>query len=218
MGRCYLRAIFGIATSLWCLNRIEEAATHFETVLQADPADHLFARYWLAVCLLDAGRLEELETLLDRYDDEVTAFWRYAQALWAFAAQGDSDESCQLLKEAHRLDTRFLDYLLGDGMVRADQPIRFERGRNATHSTARLLLPAWRSVPGAATWVRASAPCTARPGRRRVAVSRASNCWICRSKTRPGKSDCGSWTRSRLATILVGFWVSPTCGGSKCVA
>ena len=39
-------------------------------------------------------------------------------------------------------------------MVRADQPICFERGRNSTHSTARLLLPAWRSVPGAATWVR----------------------------------------------------------------
>ncbi len=102
---------------------------------------------------MPAGRLEELEPLLDRYD-EPTAFWRYAQALWAFAAHGDGDESCQWLKEAHRLDARFLDYLLGDGLVRADQPIRFERKRNATHSTARLLLPAWRSVPGAATWVR----------------------------------------------------------------
>jgi hypothetical protein len=39
-------------------------------------------------------------------------------------------------------------------MVRADQPVRFDQGRNSTHSTARLLLPAWRSVPGAATWVR----------------------------------------------------------------
>ena len=152
-ARCYLRAVFGVAASLWRLNRIEEAARHFEEVLQADPADHLFARYWLVACLLDAGRLEELKPLLDRYD-EPTAFWRYAQALWAFAAHGDGDESCRLLKEAHRLDARFLDYLLGDGLVRADQPIRFERGRNATHSTARLLLPAWRSVPGAATWVR----------------------------------------------------------------
>ena len=91
--------------------------------------------------------------MLDRYD-EPSAFWRYAQALWAFAAHGDGDESWQFLKEAHRLDARFLDYLLGDSLVRADQPIRFERGRTATHSTARLLLPAWRSVPGAATWVR----------------------------------------------------------------
>lgn len=152
-ARCYLRAVFGVAASLWQLNRIEEAVKHFEEVLQAEPADHLFARYWLVACLLDAGALEKLKPLLDHYD-EPTAFWRYAQALCAFAAHGDGDESRQFLKEAHRLDARFLDYLLGDGLVRADQPIRFERRGNATHDTARLLLPAWRSVPGAAAWVR----------------------------------------------------------------
>ncbi len=152
-GRCYVRAVFGVATSLWRLNRSEEAVGTFMETLQADPADHLFARYWLAACLLGTGSLEELKPLLDHYD-EPTAFWRYAQALWAFAAHGDGDESCRLLTEAHRLDARFLDYLLGDGLVRADQPIRFEAGRNTTHSTARLLLPAWRSVAGAATWVR----------------------------------------------------------------
>ncbi len=152
-ARCYLRAVFGIAASLWRCNRGEEAARHFEEVLQADPADHLFSRYWLAACLLNAGKLEELKPLLDRYDER-TAFWRYAQALQAFATGGDCDDSCRLLKEAHRLDARFVDYLLGDDVVRADQPIRFDEGRNATHSTARLLLPAWRSVAGAASWMR----------------------------------------------------------------
>ena len=116
-ARCYLRAVFGVAASLWRLNRIEEAARHFEEVLQADPTDQLFARYWRVACLLDAGSLEELKPLLDHYD-EPTAFWRYAQALWAFAVHGDGDESCQLLKEAQRLDARFLDYLLGAGLVR----------------------------------------------------------------------------------------------------
>ncbi len=153
VATCYVRAVFGVAASLWRLNRREEAAGHFEEVLRADPDDHRFARYWLAACLLAAERLDELKPLLDRYD-EPTAFWRYAQALWAFAAHGDGDESCQLLKEAQRLDAQFLDYLLGNSLVRADQPIRFQQGRNATHSTARLLLPAWRSVPGAATWAR----------------------------------------------------------------
>ena len=52
---CYLRAVFGVATSLWRLNRIEESARHLEEVLRADPVDHLFARYWLAACLLGAG-------------------------------------------------------------------------------------------------------------------------------------------------------------------
>ncbi len=152
-ARCYVRAVFGVATSLWRLNDVEEAARHFQEVLQGDGADHLLARYWLAACLLAAGRLDELKPLLVRYD-EPTAFWRDTQALWTFATGGDCDESCRLLKEAHRLDPRFVDYLLGDALVRADEPIRFKQGRNATHSTARLLLPAWRSVPGAASWVR----------------------------------------------------------------
>ncbi len=151
--RCYIRAVFGIATSLWRLNRLEEATNHFEEVLQADAADHLFARYWLAACLLDAGRLDELKSLWDRYD-EPTGIWRYAQALRAFAADGDCDESCRLLKEAHQLGEYFVDYLLGDSLVRADQPIRFEKTRDVTHSTARLFLLAWRSVPGAASWAR----------------------------------------------------------------
>lgn len=68
-----------------------------------------------------------MKPLLDLYD-EWTAFWRYAQTPWAFATGGDCDESRRLLKEAHRLDARFVDYLLGDSMVRADQPIRFEEG------------------------------------------------------------------------------------------
>ena len=32
-ARCYLRAAFGVAASLWRLNRVEEATRHFEEVL-----------------------------------------------------------------------------------------------------------------------------------------------------------------------------------------
>ena len=152
-AQCYLRALFGVAASLWQLNRTEEAARHFEEILQADTADHQFARYWLAACLLTSGQFDKAKPLFDRYHD-ATAFWRYAQALWTFATGGDSDASRNPLQEARKLDSRFVDYVLGDSLVHADEPVRFEHGLSATHSTARLLLPAWRSVPGAASWMR----------------------------------------------------------------
>ncbi|MBI2478445.1 MAG: hypothetical protein HYV60_07335, partial [Planctomycetia bacterium] len=91
--------------------------------------------------------------MLDRYDDPA-AIWRFAQALGAFATDGDSDDARRLLNEAHKLDRRFVDYLLGDALVQANEPVRFDSRNKASHSTARLLLPAWRSVPGATAWVR----------------------------------------------------------------
>ena len=36
-ARCYLRAVFGVAVSLWRLNQIEEADGHFEEVLASRP-------------------------------------------------------------------------------------------------------------------------------------------------------------------------------------
>ncbi|MDA0591589.1 MAG: tetratricopeptide repeat protein [Planctomycetota bacterium] len=152
-ARPYLRAVSGIGASLWQLNRMDEAIPHFEELLQADTADHLLARYWLASCLLTLGRADDLTPVFDRYDED-TAIWRYARALWTFAVQGDTDESRRLLQEGRRLSSWFVDYVLGDEMIRADVPVRFGRGQNESHSTARLLLPAWRSVPGAVAWMR----------------------------------------------------------------
>jgi hypothetical protein len=84
-----------------------------------------------------------------------TAAWRYAHTLLAFRLTADSDDARRLLKEAQSLDPHFLDYLLGDALVRADRPVRFGREpRESTHSLARLFLPAWRSTPGAAAWAR----------------------------------------------------------------
>lgn len=152
-ARCYFQASFGAAVMLWHLNRTVEAATQFEEVLQADSADHQFARYWLAACWLTTGEFDKTNSLLGRYD-EATGFWRYAQALGAFASGGDSDRSQHLLRQARELNGHVVNYVLGEEVVYGDRPIEFELGRQSTHSTARLLLPAWRSVPGSVTWMR----------------------------------------------------------------
>lgn len=149
-----LGALFGDACSLWRLDRREEAVRQFREVLRSDPDDRRFARYWLAAFLLDRQRHDELEVLLKRYEAP-TAPWRYAQALFAFRSGGDTDDARRLLEEASRLDAGFLDYVLGDGIVYAERPIRFGPDRReSNHSLAALFLPAWRATPGAVTWVR----------------------------------------------------------------
>ena len=145
---------FGFACSLWQQVRREEAAAHFRDLLKSDPGDPQFVRYWLAACLLDLQQHDELHRLLEQHE-EPTAAWRYAQSLLAFRQGGDSDEARRWLREAQALDKHFPDYLLGGALVHADRPVRFGREpRETTHSLARLFLPAWRSTPGAAAWVR----------------------------------------------------------------
>lgn len=152
--RVRLEAMFGAARSLRWLDRHEEAAEQFRELLQTDSADRHFARYWLAACLFDLERHEELRKVLAQRD-EATAVWRYAQALFAFRTTGDNDESVRLLQEARDIDSRFLDYLLGEDMVNASWEVRFDgSSEESAHSCGRLFLPAWRSTPGAATWAR----------------------------------------------------------------
>lgn len=153
-ARPYLESLFGVASSLRRLDRREEAVGRLRELLALEPRDHQSARYWLAACLFDLGRHDELKQLLEGYE-ELTAVWRYAQALLAFRLGGDNDEARQILQDAYRLDAGFLEYLLGDGLVHADRPIRFDRDREeAMHSCAALFLLAWRSTSGAAAWVR----------------------------------------------------------------
>ena len=153
-ARANLEALFGVASTLRLLDHHEEAAEKFCELLQLDTGDHQFVRYWLAACLLDLEQHEQLKKLFARHD-EATAVWRYAQTLLAFRYGGDDDEARRLLRESRELDTRFLEYLLGDGLVDTRRAVRFDGSpEDRTHSCARLFLPAWRSTRGAASWVR----------------------------------------------------------------
>ena len=146
--------LFEAACSQWQLGRRKEAAKQLREVLRLDANDGQHARYWLAACLFDLQRHDELKQHLEDYD-EPTAVWRYARALFAFRLGGDTDDARCHLEEAARLDASFLDYLLGDNLVYADKRLRFGGNQGEmTHSMAALFLPAWRATPGAASWAR----------------------------------------------------------------
>ncbi len=152
--QAYLEALFGAGRSLQRLDQPEEAAQRFDELLERDAGDSQFARYWLARCLLDLNRQDELKVLLERFND-LSGAWLYIQALLAFRLEGDSEAAQTCLQSAYGSLPGFTDYLFGEQVVYAERPICFDGPLDeVTHSYAQLFLPAWRSTPGAATWAR----------------------------------------------------------------
>lgn len=145
---------FFLACEQWRAGDYLSAAAAFAELLERDPKDGQYTRYWLASCLflLDAG--EPLDEALDELDDH-SGVWRYAQALRLFRLHGDREEARQLLSEAHHLEPGFADYLLRDKGVDASLAVQFDTDLAArAFGCARLFLPVWRGVPGAVTWAR----------------------------------------------------------------
>lgn len=145
---------FRKACSLWKSGEYQRAADSFREVLGLERQDPHFSRYWLASCLFQLGSSDELDKLLQQQDDH-SGIWRFAQALEAFRRHGDTEDAQRLLVEADHLEPGFEHYLLRDKVVDASREVRFAAGQDErAFGCARLFLPAWRGVPGAAAWAR----------------------------------------------------------------
>jgi hypothetical protein len=145
---------FRTAEEFWVFGEYKLAAESFREVLALDRKDPHFSRYWLASCLFHLGSYDELDKLLLEHDDS-SGVWRFAQTLEAFRRHGDTDDTQRLLVEADYLEPEFEDYLLRDKTFDASRQVRFDAGdAERAFGCARLFLPAWRKVPGAATWAR----------------------------------------------------------------
>src|SRR6185437_10219062 len=94
--RPFMRAKLGLADTLWTLGRRPEAVEQLEELLRLNPNDNQGVRYSLAAWLLNLDRDDDLERLLDRFDED-SAAWAYTRALLAFRREGDSPEARKLL-------------------------------------------------------------------------------------------------------------------------
>jgi len=142
------------ACRFWESGEYKLAADSFREVFDLEHDDPYFSRYWLASCLFQLGSFDELNKLLQQQDDH-SGIWRFAQALEAFRLHGDTEDAQRILVEADHLEPGFEHYLLRDKVVDARREVRFDAGdAERSFGCARLFLPAWRGVPGAATWAR----------------------------------------------------------------
>jgi tetratricopeptide (TPR) repeat protein len=153
--RPYMRARLALAQCLWAAGRREEAIEHYREMLRLNPGDNQGVRYILVSCLLDLDRREELRQLLDKYEDDATANWGYANALLAFRAEGESPRARQLLLEAKKTNKHVPAYLLGSKSIPEALPEYVGFGdENEAASYAAENLRVWKESPGAITWLR----------------------------------------------------------------
>ena len=99
--RPYMRVRLGLAEALWSAGRRDEAAGHLSEMLRLNPGDNQGVRYILASWLLNLERVDELDALLDRYDEDSTT-WAFTRALAAFRKSADSPASRKLLQAAKK--------------------------------------------------------------------------------------------------------------------
>jgi tetratricopeptide (TPR) repeat protein len=153
--RPYMRAREGLAACLWELGEREAAIEHCREMLDLNPGDNQGIRYELARWLLDEEMDEELGELLERYEEDASAFWVYTRALWMFRKEGDTEEATAALKEAIETNPYVPLYLLGHRSLPGALPelIGFGDESEAVAYFARAL-SAWLRTPGALEWLR----------------------------------------------------------------
>ena len=152
--RPYMRARLGLAETLWASGRRAEAADHLDAMLKLNPGDNQGLRYIQAGWMLNLDRLEDLDALLARYEENSTT-WAYTKALVAFRRGGDSPEARKLLTAAKKANKHVPAYLLGREPLPPEQPTFYSPGDvDDAILYVGLQLAAWKSVPGAIAWVR----------------------------------------------------------------
>jgi tetratricopeptide (TPR) repeat protein len=153
--RPYMRARQGLAVCLWELGEREEAIEHYREMLDLNPGDNQGIRYDLAGWLLDEEMDEELGELLERYEEDASAFWVYTRALWRFRKEGDTEEATAALKEAIETNPYVPLYLLGHKNLPGALPelIGFGDQSEAVAYFARALT-GWLRTPQALEWLR----------------------------------------------------------------
>ncbi len=167
--RSYMRARAGLAEAAWVSGRRAEAVDHLVDMLRLNPDDNQGLRYLLAGWLLNLDRLDDLDALLERYDED-SATWLFTRALASFRSGGDSPAARKLLNAAKKANKHVIGYLTGTKTLPPEPPPYYSPGDDddavlyvANH------LGAWKSTPGSLTWVRSSAA----PKKRKPKAKRA---------------------------------------------
>jgi len=85
--RPYMRARAGLADCLWQIGENAAAIAHYKEMLILNPGDNQGLRYVLLSWLIESGTANEIDSLLQAYEEDITAFWLYNWALFAFKEQ-----------------------------------------------------------------------------------------------------------------------------------
>jgi len=149
--RPYMRARAGLALSLEAMGRLNEAADHYQALLELNPNDNQGLRYSLMPLLLQLNRDADAARLLKAYD-ETSANWTYARALLAFRLSGRSVAARREFRTAFRSNPHVPDLLLSGAEL--PPPPHYELGSpEEAIVCAEELRHAFEETPEAMDWL-----------------------------------------------------------------
>lgn len=172
--RPYMRALLGLASTLWELGRRDEAIRHFENLLRLNPNDNQGVRWTLVSAYLTVGDYRSAGDLLKCYEYDSSATWAYSRLLWAFHQYGPGPMASEYLENALVTNPHVVGYLLGHKRVSTDASPSYSPG--SEEEALWYLFEgglAWLACPAALEWLVFSLisageqrlPITARPRR-----------------------------------------------------
>ena len=152
-----MRARFGLARCLEELGQTDDAIDHYQELLRLNPNDNQGVRDILLPALLTTGRGDEAGALLEQFDDDISATWKYGWALWTFRREGDIRIARDRLRAAVRANRHVPAYLTGQAEWPGPLPASYAYGsEEEAVLCANELVKAWRATPGAEAWLTAS--------------------------------------------------------------
>jgi tetratricopeptide (TPR) repeat protein len=152
--RPYMRAMEGMASCLWQLGRKAEAVEIYWEMLRLNPGDNQGIRYVLVDLLLNMNRMSELDVLIKRYQNDISAVWLYTKALIAYRKKGAHPSSNRALKSALTENPHVYVYLSGKKRIPNRLPSFIGIGDEAEAvAYAACHLNYWRQTTGALEWM-----------------------------------------------------------------
>ncbi|MGI6615481.1 MAG: hypothetical protein ACOX30_05625 [Dethiobacteria bacterium] len=188
-SRPYMRALDGLADTLWKQGSHEETLEIYQKMLRLNHNDNQGIRYLLGFRLLDEKRYGEVEKLFRDHGEE-SCFMLYSLALSRFCS-GISDAD-GVLRRALQANKHVPAYLLGEEEVPYHQPDSYSHGNKeeAVIYVAETAA-AWREANGALEWlqriVSGSAGEKANPGKADPCISRVLQDFLAKQAARLGK-------------------------------
>jgi tetratricopeptide (TPR) repeat protein len=154
--RPYMRALAGLAQSLWGAGQREVAVDHYWDLLRLNPNDNQGVRDMLMPCLIELNRDKDAEKLYKQYENDRMAVWTCSRALLDFRKHGEGPIADKSLKAAIERNKHVPLYLLGRKKLPSNLPDHYGIGdQNEAVLYASENREAWRSTRGALEWLAA---------------------------------------------------------------
>jgi tetratricopeptide (TPR) repeat protein len=154
--RPYMRARLGLATTLWTLGRLEEAAQHMDAMLALNPNDNQGVRQLYITLLLEMEDTRRLEKLLKQYPDDWSACWKYGRALYEFRKKGKGGKADELLSDAIAYNPHVPPYLLGKKKLPKQQSAPYYSPGDEVEAVDYVMagIRPWTQTAGALDWLK----------------------------------------------------------------